>query len=598
MWKQLLFLFLPYFLIAQADLEMQSMLYQAESIIQNFHLEVAKIPPPLPSPQPQSCLSTASIWFSIDLAELQGPAFETLNDESFWDKLREIGVQGVYLKGMKKGGQFRTGIGLDPRWGDNWNNLSLRLQKKRIALIGDSFSGATGLNADFLLAIRNQGDYPGIYRLVEIEKGDWNLLPAVSNSELTANIPWLTLQELNKKGYVPEQFTPYVKESQWNATGQVKCVDEKVRRWIYLKENQGDPMIDWLNPSFAGYRIAAADTLDSIYHLGQKIFKFDDSLSPSAKETLSLWTRKLGGFSVLETRGGLDEWKTAPTDLISDTLTQKALLHALIAEDAEALKLTYRSFLEEGIETKRLVHTLQPFDQFHCDWTLLIAQPRKRFKYHEELLTGEALRVRLLKEDASTLKGTTPATWPALCMNALGIKDFEKKRGEISRAHLLLAFFYAMQPGTFSFSLSDLIGSLNPQSINLMGPNENSLYGSIPSQMKNSSSFATELKTILSTRINSGIDQGELIAVPDTAQKGLLVLMHRLPGSGITQLLALNFGRTTAQQLLEIPSLRKTSAIDLMTGLAEKKPLDSSRLQLELPPLSGKVILFQPKYYD
>ena len=63
------------------------------------------------------------------------------------------------------------------------------------------------------------------------------------------------------------------------------------------------------------------------------------------------------------------------------------------------------------------------------------------------------------------------------------------------------------------------------------------------------------------------------------------------------QMLAVNFGRTPVQQTLEIPSIRQTTAIDLMTGLAEKKPLDPPPLRLELQPLTGKVILFQTKYY-
>ena len=77
-----------------------------------------------------------------------------------------------------------------------------------------------------------------------------------------------------------------------------------------------------------------------------------------------------------------------------------------------------------------------------------------------------------------------------------------------------------------------------------------------------------------------------------------VVPIHRLRGSGMTQILAINFGRTAAEQILEMPNIRQTTAIDLMTGLAEKKPLESSTIRLNLPPLTGKVILFQPKYYD
>lgn len=575
-----------------------TMLHQADWISKKYTLETAKAPPPLLSPQPQSCLDTASVWFSIDLEEIAAPAFETLNNEALWEGLREIGVQGIYLKGLKKGGSFRTGLGIDPKWGQNWDDLAMTMQKRGMTLIGDSVGNCTGTSSDFSLALQNVGDYPGLYHLIEIEKRDWKLLPQVSGSQSFANVPWLSLQELHKKGYVPEQFAPYVKESRWNATAVVSGADGKARRWIYLKENGADPVIDWLGASFAGSRIAAADALDSIYNLGQKIVRIDGRIGANAKEALTLWARKLGSFTVQEGRGSLNDLAQKKTDLASDTLTRPALLHALIAEDAEALKLMYRLFLEAGVETKSLVHVLQPFDEFTCDWSELLLFPRKKYQYHEEVLTGEALRMRLLKQDMLTVGENPLSTWTGYCMAALGVKDFEKKREDIADTHMLLAFFYALQPGAFSFSVSDLLGTIAKQTVNLMGPNENTLYPSLPGQFKNGKSFAMRLQKILAVRRENGIESGELIAVPQTAQPGLMVLVHRLRGNGMMQLLAVNFGRTGAHQTFEMSEIRQTTAIDLMTGLAEKKPIESATFRLDLPPLTGKVILFQPKYYN
>ncbi|PIS02491.1 MAG: hypothetical protein COT85_05710 [Chlamydiae bacterium CG10_big_fil_rev_8_21_14_0_10_42_34] len=596
--SKLFFILLPLSLLAQMELEPQSMLYQAEWLSKKFNFEVAKAPPPLISPQPQSCLDTASVWFSIDLNEIAAPAFETLNNDTFWEYLREIGVQGVYLKGLKRGGAFRTGIGLDPRWGNDWEDLSNLLRKKGISLIGDSLGSSTGLSADFWLALKNVGDYPGLYHLVEIDKRDWKLLPKMGKSQFAVNVPWLTLQELHKKGYVPEEFTPYVKQSRWNTTTQVKCNDGKIRRWIYLKENEADPVIDWLNPSFAGCRIATADTLDSIFNLGEKIVKLDASINANTKQMMSLWTRKLGAFSVLESKGGLDEIKQASTDLVTDTITRPALLHALITEDAEALKLMYRLYLEEGIETKRLVHVLQPFDQFVCDWAELLFSPKKRFQYYDEILTGDALRTRLLKEDVSKIGPPETATWPKLCLMAKGIKDFQQKWEDSGETHLLLALFYAMQPGAFSFSVSDLYGTLQPQIVDLLKPNENTIYPSLTGQMNNPRSFAMQMRKLFSIRRDSEIESAELVDVPQTNQPGLIILVYQLKNSTTLQLLAVNFGKQNATQVLELPNIRQTTAIDLLTGLAEKKPLESSVIRLDVPPLSGKVIRFQTKYYD
>jgi hypothetical protein len=183
-------------------------------------------------------------------------------------------------------------------------------------------------------------------------------------------------------------------------------------------------------------------------------------------------------------------------------------------------------------------------------------------------------------------------------MDAVGIKDFEKKRDQIAEVHLLLALFYAMQPGAFSFSVSDLLGTLKPQIVNLMGTNENTIYPSLPGQMKNPKSFAMQLRNILQIRNANAIESGELIAVPQTTDRNLIILIHRLSGNRMLQLLAVNFGKTLAKQTLEIPEIAQTTAIDLMSGLAETKPLDSTSIQLSLPPLTGKVILFQTKYHN
>lgn len=574
-------------------MECETLLHQAEELSQKYSFEIAKLEPPAPSPKTEECLDRASTWFSLDLASLKSPAFETLDNEDFWDSLKELKVDGIYLPGLKKGGQFRTGIEIDPQWGSGWEDVALWMGKKKITLIGDALGNSTGLSTDFGLALKNYAPYPSLYHLIEIASRDWKWLPDVANDQLFANIPWLKLQELHKKGYIPQAFSSYTRQTLWNATGKIQCIDGKVRRWIYLQASHGDPLIDWLNPSFAGSRVAAADTLDSVYRLGQQITQFDDSV---VLGTQTLWTRKLGGYSVLKTDRGLEGWKEAPTDLILDQVTQRAVLHAFIAEDAEALKLIYSAILSQNIPIKRLVHSLEPLDQ--CSWKFFLSQPKKEFKYHDEILTAEALRIRLLKEDIYQLDKNTFPTWPSYCMGIIDQKDFQQKRSEVMKIHLLSAFFYAMQPGVFSFSIADLLGILSPDTIDLTGPNEKSLYGSFSSQMKNSLSFASQLKNILAIRASSGIDRAELIEIAQTRQKHLLLFIYRHPGSQMLQLLGVNFGKIAAEQTLEIPEIRQTTAIDLMSGLALKKPLDSATIRVQIPPLSGQVIYFQKKQYD
>ncbi|MES2273906.1 MAG: hypothetical protein V4487_06915 [Chlamydiota bacterium] len=604
------FLLFPLILFAQSELEMQSMLSQANLITKKYVQEIAKMPSPSLSLQTTACLNRASVWFTMDLSQMEGTEnqsiFQLLNSEDLWSGLKEIGVQAVRFENLKKGGAARTGFGLDPRFGaqSEWEEIRSKLQKKGIALIGDSLKNCTGLAADFWLALKNYEDYPSLYHLVEIEKADWKLLPSPPQGTFAENIPWLNLQVLQKKGYVQQQFNSYIKQSDWNATARITGVDGKPRRWIYLKENQFDPVLDWLDSSFAGSRIAAADALDSIYELGEKIIQLDGEIPQNTQETLALWIRKLGGFTTAETIGSIASLKNSSADLLVDSITRPALLHAILTEDAEVLKMMYRIFLQEEIEAKRLVHALQPFDEFTSDWTEFLAAPKKKYRYYEETLTAEMLRFRLLKEDLASLgekKGDrlAPSTWVDYCKTALGVKEFAEHRDQIMEAHLLLAFFYALQPGAFSFSVSDLLGAL-PQadSLNLMKSNKNTLYASLPVQLSNSGSFACQLRKILGIRRQYGLETGELIDVLQTANRGVCLLVNRIQNGGMTQILAVNFGRTPAREGVEISSIRHTTAIDLMTGLAAKKSFESGAFQIELPPLSGKVFLFQPKYFD
>src|SRR3989338_3321129 len=592
-----LFLLTPIFaLFASCPVEdflSQSLLFQADELTKKYHFEIAKLSRPIETPQAKKALQQASIWFSIDLETLQNPSFLSLSSEPFWELLREIGVEGVRLQNVKAGGKYRTSLGLDAKWGQGWEELMAILQKKGIILIIDSIGEATGLSADFFLALKNWGDYPSLYHLIEIEKADWKLLPEVPPCQLATNIPWLELQRLHKKGYVPEDFSPYEKRSQWNVTPPTKGADGQVRRWIYLKSRALDPVIDWLNPSFAGCRIGAADTLESIYNLGAGIIQWNELSGMNAGKTLALWTRKLGAFSAMDVTGGLYAMKEAPADLIHDRLTRQALMHALLTEDAEALRLMYRLMLKEDMEAKRLIHSLQPFQEFGCEWTEFTAQPQKRVPYYEETLTQEALKFRLLKEDIESLKGNNVPTWPSLCVQSSQGGDFL----EAQKIHLLLSFFYAMQPGVFSFSASDLMGALTQEPLDLFSGNKASLYGSLESQMRNSCSFASRLRHMFSIRNDFGIAFGRLAAIPHTAHLNLLAIVYQLDG-GRTELLTINFSKQKIHETFEIPSIRQTYAIDLMTGLGEQKPVSSPNITVTLPPLSGKVILFQPKYYD
>lgn len=571
----------PLFLLAQG-----TMLSQAEEIGQLYSQEIAKTSTPSSQPLAGDVLTLSSVWLSLPLDRYP---IDMLAEENTWKMFKEMGIEGVRLEHLRKEGQ----IGIDPKWAKAWPQVVKVSQLQGMTLIGDLIGNSTVAGPDFQEALQNNGDYPNLYHLVEIDRADWNVLPPIPEGSTETNIPWLSVQALHKQGYILESYTPYVKESDWNATCKISGVDGKTRRWVYLKEGNNHPLLNWISPSFAAYRLLAGDALNQWKQNGQQILHLDGRLPRIAQEMLSLWIRKIGAYSAVTTSGTLDSMKNVPSDLLYDAVTKSALLHALITEDAEALRMIYRIILESKIETKRLVHVLQPFDQHACEWVELMHAPKKKFLYKEEQLTGEVLKNRLLKEDVMRLGSfdkIPPSTWVDYCARALNIKDFEKHREEITNAHLLLAFTYAMQPGAFSISYDDLLGTL-PNS------NDTPLYADIPIQLGNRHSFSSKLKNILQARSISDIKAAELVEVIPSLNPGTLLLLHRLPKSRLMQLLAVNFARKEVAESITRKELSQTTAIDLMTKLAEEKIFSSAQFSFNLPPMSGRAFYFQPKYY-
>ncbi len=408
MWWLLL---LPFSLFAVT--ESDSMLFQAESFSKLYAPLIAKQPPPSASPRTDDLLRRSANWLIVDLADLrtkESSLLSSLSKESLWECLSLIGFDGVELKGLKT----PISLQIDPKYGtdQDYGKLVSNAMKKEMHFIGSLVGSTTGKGIDFALALKNIGSYPGLYSLIEIPEKDWGMLPEIPRSALGANIPWLMLQKLKEKGYVPEEFEPYVKLSHWNATECIRCADGAMLRWIYLHDDKGHPKLNWLSPTFASERLAAGDAIHSIYNLCQPILQIDADIPPNARETLSLTVRKLKGYTAARCKGGIDSFTNQTSDLLYDHLTPMSAVHALIASDAEVLRLTYRLLLDAKVQPKRLIHALEPFKQAPCNF---------------EKLTEEELRTRLLRGDKDRLAGLTSSlSWITACYNC--VPDLHKKR--------------------------------------------------------------------------------------------------------------------------------------------------------------------------
>ena len=133
-------------------------------------------------------------------------------------------------------------------------------------IIDDIVPGHTGKGADFRLAEMKYADYPGIYHMVEIDPRDWQYLPDVPPGADSVNIDAATEEWLDKAGYIIGRlqrvifYAEGVKETNWSVTRPVLGIDGVERRWVYLHYfKDGQPSINWLDPSFAGMRLVIGD---------------------------------------------------------------------------------------------------------------------------------------------------------------------------------------------------------------------------------------------------------------------------------------------------------------------------------------------------
>ena len=125
-------------------------------------------------------------------------------------------------------------------------------------------------------------NYPGIYHMVEIDPADWHLLPEVPEGRDSTNINVETEDQLSKYGYIVGKLQrvifhePGVKDTNWSTTAPVVGPDGVERRWVYLHYfKQGQPSINWLDPSFAGVRMVIGDALHSLTDLGSGALRLD-----------------------------------------------------------------------------------------------------------------------------------------------------------------------------------------------------------------------------------------------------------------------------------------------------------------------------------
>lgn len=575
----------------------QSMLHAARQSARLYAGQSRLWQRPYAQARPRDASAIASVWFTAYPAAIitadGASVLQTLGDERLWSALSELGVQGIHNGPMKRSGGLRgreytptvdgnfdrIGFDIDPALGSEEQMLQLsRVAAAHNAVVIDDIVPAhTGKGADFRLAELAHEDYPGLYHMVEIREEDWSLLPEVPPERDAVNLLPPVVDRLKEKHYIVGQlqrvifFEPGIKDTDWSATGEITGVDGKVRRWVYLHYfKEGQPSLNWLDPTFAAQQLIIGDALHAIDVGGARVLRLDANgflgverraegsawseshpLSVTGNQLIAGMIRKAGGFSFQELNLTLDDiaaMSHGGADLSYDFITRPAYQHALLTGDSEFLRLMLKEMHTIGIDPASLIHALQNHDELTLELVMFNAMQPGVFALSGWDLVGA---LPLAPEQVAHLMGDGDTRW-------------------INRG---------------AYDLADLAPEAQTSAEGL--PRARALYGSLVEQLQNPGSFACQLKRILSVRRAYDIAASRQILIPEVQAPGLLVMVHELPAGKGVQLTALNFGAVPISETICLPGVAPGPVVDIIHERVEGDLTENCELTLNLDPYEG-----------
>ncbi len=368
-------------------------------------------------------------------------------------------------------------------------------------------------------------------------------------------------------------------------------------------------------------------------------------LSEAANQLISGMVRKMDGFTFQELNLSVDDIKVMAddgADLSYDFINRPAYHHALATGDTEFLRLMMQISRDYNVDPASLIHALQNHDDLTYElvhfWTI---HKDDVYTYKGETIRGEALRLRIRQELQDRLTGDQApynllfsengiaCTTVSVIAAVLGIKNLSHLNSSqietIKQVHLLLAMFNAMQPGVFALSGWDLSGSLpldtsqvaelvkdgdtrwiNRGAYDLMAlaphkqqassglPRAVNIYGTLPDQLRDPKSFARKLQTLLRIRDQYGIATSHQVDVPDTNNKAVLVMLHKLAAEGAYQATILNFSNEKVDDVVHSEHLTPDATVmDMFTDKKIANVDGTSSFAVSLRPYEGLSLLIK-----
>lgn len=661
----------------------RSMLEQAKNNAANYAGKGIQWRRPYAWSQPEAAAAKASAWFTAypsSIVTREGDSvLQTLGDPELWATFAEIGITGMHTGPMKRSGGIsgydytptidgnfdRISTDIDPNFGtvDEYKRMVANAAAHGATIIGDVVPLHSGKGADWRLAERACDEYPGLYHMVEIDEADWSLLPDVPEGRDSTNLKPEIVDLLAEREYIIGRLSRVifyevgVKESNWSVTAPVVGADGVTRRWVYLHYfKEGQPVFNWLDPTFAAQRLIAGDALHSLGVLGigmvrldangflgiekksnQKIVSEGHPLAITSNQLIASLIRKAGGYSFQElnlTLGDLAAMANGGADLSYDFVTRPAYHHALVTGDAGFLRLMHELMGGYDIRPNTLIHALQNHDELTLElvhfWT---EHAHARFDMADRSYTGLELRERvrmqmftaLMDENAPyNLRSTTngiSSTTLSIITATLGIRDItnltDAQIAQIKQLHLLLVIYNAFQPGVFALSGWDLVGALtvpheevahlmadgdtrwiNRGGYDLLGKGGNADLPLAPALYGALPAQLQDPESFASQlkdllTVRQQYRIFESEQIAVLGEDGLLVMVHTLPDTLGTQITALNFGTEPCRQEITLPISLSGNLIDLRTKEVLDDLEDETALTIDLFAHSAQILLIR-----
>jgi trehalose synthase len=366
-------------------------------------------------------------------------------------------------------------------------------------------------------------------------------------------------------------------------------------------------------------------------------------VSEGASDQIAMMIRKLGGFSFQELALGLDGLKAFTTwgpDLSYDFVTRPPYLYAVATGDAGPLRMMMKVILESGFDSGSLVHALQNHDELMFGLNHLNDHPDDIFVVNGEQMRGREIYDSMYVKARDAVSSGIPgrireftnlgfcATLPTFIADALKMPDpsnmSSSEKAAVQRLHLLAAAFNAMQPGVFAISGWDLMGNLtvpeeslgswiddgdgrwiNRGAFDLMGanphadgsgiglPRATALYGPLPDQLRDPTTFVSEVQRMLEARRSHGIAVAQLSEVPDIDAEGVLAFVLTHEGQERRTVVVLNFGREAETGLFSSQQIAGQTVESIYSTTGQPTIPDrvgtNGEFRFELQPMAGEV---------